>query len=813
MDTFLQDLKFAIRSLRARPVIAVVAILALALGIGANSAIFSLVHAVLLRPLPFKDADRLVLIWHDYGKGMNLAKASLSVPTYLEYRDHVEGFESVGVATPWNANLTGSGDPERLQGSLVSGTFFGTLGVAPALGRDFLPEEDKPGGNRVVLLSDGLFRRRFGADASIVGKTISLNGETHTVVGVLPADFQFMMPVDLYKPVAFTPEQAAPENHGNEFLVGVARIKPGVTMAQAGAQLAALGLKLQKQYYPEGWHPVMFPLRDEIVGDLRPALLMLNAAVACVLLIACANIANLLLARATGRAREIAVRAALGAGRRRLARLLLTESLLLGVLGGAAGLVVAAWGIRVLQAASPPQLLQNVLGGRPAGINLPVLAFTFGVSVLTGVLFGLLPALRASKTDLHDTLKEGARGESVGAHGHRLLGGFVVSQVAVAFVLLVGAGLLLRSFARLREVDPGFRPERVMTMRVALPPNRYDDNTAIGGFYGRLVENLRALPGVTAAALVSNLPMSGNNSSGSFEIEGSPTPDGQPSPHGDSHYVSHGYFETMGIPLVQGRCFDGRDASAGTPSIIVDEVLAKRYWPDGSALGHRLAKYGEGSGKQPQRVGADRRRLGGARSGARPRSGSPRLQRQGDDRVARRHDDDAALRHVAARRVRGHGAAFGGGRPVRRARLLGGAAHPRDRRAHGARRAGGGRRDDGGAARHAAGAGRARRRRRPRDRADALHPEPALRHRRRRPFDLRPVRDGTRGRGVVRVLHPGPTRRARRPHHRAALRIERLSLGRRGARTVRRRHRSSARRRPATAPSAGGRGRRQVASR
>jgi predicted permease len=599
MDTFLQDLKFAIRSLRARPAIAVVAILALALGIGANSAIFSLVHAVLLRPLPFKDADRLVLIWHDYGKGMNLAKASLSVPTYLEYRDHVEGFESVGVATPWNANLTGSGDPERLQGSLVSGTFFGTLGVAPALGRDFLPEEDKPGGNRVVLLSDGLFRRRFGADASIVGKTISLNGETHTVVGVLPADFQFMMPVDLYKPVAFTPEQAAPENHGNEFLVGVARIKPGVTMAQAGAQLAALGLKLQKQYYPEGWHPVMFPLRDEIVGDLRPALLMLNAAVACVLLIACANIANLLLARATGRAREIAVRAALGAGRRRLARLLLTESLLLGVLGGAAGLVVAAWGIRVLQAASPPQLLQNVLGGRPAGINLPVLAFTFGVSVLTGVLFGLLPALRASKTDLHDTLKEGARGESVGAHGHRLLGGFVVSQVAVAFVLLVGAGLLLRSFARLREVDPGFRPERVMTMRVALPPNRYDDNTAIGGFYGRLVENLRALPGVTAAALVSNLPMSGNNSSGSFEIEGSPTPDGQPSPHGDSHYVSHGYFETMGIPLVQGRCFDGRDASAGTPSIIVDEVLAKRYWPDGSALGHRLAKYGEGSGKQP----------------------------------------------------------------------------------------------------------------------------------------------------------------------------------------------------------------------
>jgi predicted permease len=598
MDTFLQDLKFAFRSLRARPVIALVAILALALGIGANSAIFSLVHAVLLRPLPFKDPDRLVLIWHEYG-GMNLAKASISVPTFLEYRDHVEGFESVAVSTPWNANLTGAGDPERLDGSLVSGAFFGTLGVAPVIGRDFLPEEDKPGGNRVVILSDGLFRRRFGADASIIGKTVSLNGENHTVVGVLPAGFQFNRPVDLYRPVGFTPEQITPDNHGNEFLVGVARVKAGVTMDQAKAQLAAIGVKLQKQFYPEGWRPYMVPLREELVGDLRPALLMLNAAVACVLLIACANIANLLLARATGRAREIAVRAALGAGRGRLARLLLTESLLLGFLGGAFGLVVAAWGIRALQAAAPPQLLMNVLGGRPAGINLPVLLFTFGVSVLTGVLFGLLPALRASRVDLHDTLKEGARGESIGAHGHRLLGGFVVSQVAVAFVLLVGAGLLLRSFARLREVDPGFRAERVMTMRVALPPNRYADNTAIDGFYGRLVDGLKAIPGVKEAALVSNLPMSGNNSSGSFEIEGKPTPDGQPSPHGDSHYVSRGYFETMEIPLVQGRFFDGRDAAQGTPSIIIDDVLARRYWPDGSALGHRLAKYGEGSEKQP----------------------------------------------------------------------------------------------------------------------------------------------------------------------------------------------------------------------
>jgi predicted permease len=592
MDTFLQDLKYAFRSLLARPAISAVAILALALGIGANSAIFSLVHAVLLRPLPFTDPDRIVMIWHEY-KGMNLAKATISAPTYLEYRDHVEGFESVSVATNWSANLTGSGDPERLQGGRVSGNVFRTLGVKPALGRDFLPEEDAPGGDRVVMISDGLFKRRFGADPAIVGKTLSLNGETFNVVGVLPAGFQFLQPVDVYKPIAFKPEETSPDNHGFEYLVGVARIKRGVTLEQAKAQLKAVGEKLQKQFYPEGWGPYLVPVRDEIVGDLRPALLMLNAAVACVLLIACANVANLLLARATARAKEIAVRVALGAGRRTIVRLLLTESLLLGLLGGAAGLLVARWGIQALEALAPTRLVQTVLGGRPVTINATVLAFTLGVSILTGLLFGLAPALRASRADLHDMLKDGARGEAVGARGHRLLGGFVVSQMAVAFVLLVGAGLLLRSFARLREVDPGFRAEKIMTMRITLPANRYDGDLAVGNFYDGLMDRLKALPGVTAAAGISNLPMAQNNASGSFEIEGSPTPDGQPGPHGDSHYVTHGYFEAMAIPVVEGRFFDTRDAREGTPSIIVDDVLAKRYWPQGGALGHRLSKAGE----------------------------------------------------------------------------------------------------------------------------------------------------------------------------------------------------------------------------
>src|SRR5262245_41375152 len=378
MDNFLQDLKYAFRTLCARPAISAVAILALALGIGANSAIFSLVHAVLLRPLPFHDPDRVVMIWHE-DKGMNLAKATISVPTFLEYRDHIEGFESVSVATNWSANLTGAGDPERLAGGRVSGNLFRTLGVKAALGRDFLPEEDAPGAPRVAMISDGLFKRRFGADPSIVGRTLSLNGEAHTVVGVLPQGFQFLQPVDVYRPTAFTAEESAPTNHGFEYLVGVARIKRDVTLAQAKAELKALGEKLQKQFYPEGWGPYLVPARDEIVGDLKPALLMLNAAVACVLLIACANVANLLLARATARGKEIAVRVALGAGRRTIARLLLTESLLLGLIGGAAGLLVARWGIQALEALAPTRLVQTVLGGRPVTINAAVLAFTLGV--------------------------------------------------------------------------------------------------------------------------------------------------------------------------------------------------------------------------------------------------------------------------------------------------------------------------------------------------------------------------------------------------------------------------------------------------
>ena len=598
MDQLLQDLKFAVRSLSARPGFTAIALLALAVGIGANSAIFSVVHAVLIRPLPFAEPDRLVMIWHDYTES-NLPKASISVPSYLEYRDHMQAFEQVAAATPWSANLTGSGDPERVQGMLVTANFLRTLGVGPAAGRDFLPEEDRPGANRVVILGHGLWERRFASDRSIVGRTVALNGEEHTVVGVLPAGIAPLRPADLYKPIAFTDAQRAPSNHGNEFLLNVARLRAGATLERARAEMDALAARLREQYYDQGWRVSIVPLRDETVGDVRPALLILMTAVGCVLLITCANVANLLLARATARRREIALRAALGAGRWRLVRQLLTESVLLAVAGGALGLLLAVWGIRAIVAAAPDEAARALQAGSRLGVDPTVLLFTLLVSVLTGLLFGTAPAARLSRTDLNETLKEGSRGQGIGARGHRLLGGLVVVQVALALVLLVGAGLLVRSFTRLRRVDPGFRAENLLTFQVTLPTGRYDSDLQVRGFFDALLPRLRSLPGVRQAAAVSNLPMSGDNAGASFAIEGVREEPHQPGPHGDSHVVTDGYFATLGIPVLRGRGFDGQDGPDSTPAAVVDQVLADRYWPGQDPLGHRLAFAFEGSPEKP----------------------------------------------------------------------------------------------------------------------------------------------------------------------------------------------------------------------
>ena len=598
MDALLQDLRYGLRMLTTRPGFTAVALVALALGIGANTAMFSVVDAVLLRPLPYRDAGRLVMIWHEYAQ-MNLPKATLSVPSYLEYRDHVQGFESVAAAANWSANLTGAGDPEQVQGARVTGNFLTTIGVAPMLGRDFLKEEDAPGGEHVVILSHGLWQRRFGGDRGVLGRTLELNGESHTVIGVMPPSFLFFRPADLYRPIAFTVEQSAPANHGNEFLIGVARLKPGVTMQQAGAEMDGIAARLRKEFYVEGWSPRLFPLLDEMTGEVRPAILVLMGAVGCVLLIACSNVANLLLARATGRQREMAIRSALGAGRLRVIRQLITESVVLGVAGGALGLLVAWLGLKVLVAAAPEATAQMVLGGRAVGLDGTALGFALAVSLLTGLVFGLAPALQASRLDVNGMLKEGGRGEGLGRRGHRLLGGFVVSQVAVALVLLVGAGLLIRSFVRLRAVDPGFRPDHVLTMRLTLPQSRYAEDGQVAAFYDDLLRRTSALPGVQSSATISNLPMGGDNASASFAIEGQNVPEGQPSPHGDSHVVSQDYFRTLGIPLVQGRVFEPGDGPDATQVAAIDQVLADRYWPKGDALGHRMRLFFEGSDDKP----------------------------------------------------------------------------------------------------------------------------------------------------------------------------------------------------------------------
>jgi putative ABC transport system permease protein len=599
MGDLLLDLRYGLRGLLARPGFTAAALVTLTLGIGATTAIFSIVRAVLIEPLPYAAPDRLVMLWHNYAS-INLPKATLSVPAYIEYRDHVAGFESVAVGTNWNANLTGGGEPERVQGVRVTADFLRTLGVGVTRGRDFLPEEDRPGGEGVVILSEGLWKRRFGADPGLVGKPIDLNGQAHTVVGILPPGFSFLMPADLLKPIAFKPDEEAASNHGFEYLIGLARLKPGVTFSQARSQMDVLVTRLRKEFYDEGWGVTMTPLLEEMTGDVRPALMVLLGAVGCLLLLACANVANLLLARAAARQREIAVRCAIGAGRRRIVTQLLTESALLAIIGGAFGLVVAFWAVRLLAAAAPAQVMQTVLGGRTVGLDLPVLGFTLGLSLLTSLLFGLAPALRASRPDLAETLKEGARAEGLGGRGHRLLGGLVVAQVACALILLIGAGLLGRSFIRLRQVDPGFKSDGVLTMNVSLPAARYAEDGQVTGFFDRLVPRLNALPGVTQAAAISNLPMGGNYSSGSFQVEGRSVGEHEAGPHGDSHYVAGDYFATMQIPLVRGRTFDAREAGAGgTPAIIIDKVLADRYFANDDPIGHRLAKMGEGTPKEP----------------------------------------------------------------------------------------------------------------------------------------------------------------------------------------------------------------------
>ena len=582
---FLNDLRYAIRMQRKNPGFTIVAVIALALGIGANTAIFSVVNTVLLRRLPYKDPDRLVMVWEEATKA-GYPQDTPAAANFIDWRDQNQVFEGMAATDYTSFNLTGSGEPERLEGRRVSTNLFPLLGVEPQVGRVFTAAEDRPGSERVVVLSHGLWQRRFGGDPGIVGKTLTLNGAGYTVVGVMPARFQFPTVDDeAWVPIAFTQEEAT--DRGRKYLKVVARLKPGVAMAQAQADMSTIATRLQQQY-PEtntDLGAVITPLHEHLVGDIRPALLILLGAVGLVLLIACANVANLLLARAAVRQKEIAVRVALGARRQRLIRQFLTESIFLSTLGGIVGLVIAYVGLVVLKAFIP----ENISQARAISIDYNVLGFTLLVAVATGLIFGLAPAIQSIRFNQIETLKEGGRDAATGGSGKRLRGLLVMAEVAISLVLLIGAGLLINSFLRLRNVDPGFNPDNLLTMKIVLPDSKYERMAQRSAFYSELTQRLQSIPGVKSAAVTTNLPLYLQGNSISISIEGRPEPPPGQEPIMVTRMISPGYFDTMSIPLLKGRQLTDQDTDTSPDVVVISETMARRLWPGEDAIGKRIA--------------------------------------------------------------------------------------------------------------------------------------------------------------------------------------------------------------------------------
>ncbi len=582
MGTMLQDVRFALRMLLKSPGFTAVAVLTLALGIGANSAIFSVVNGVVLKPLPFVDPDRLAMVFES-----NLAKGwdrfSVSPANFADWRDQTRAFTRMAAFRMSSFTLTGGDDPEVIDGALVSADLFSLLGAVPLHGRTFLAEEDQPGKSHVVVITHGLWQSRFGTDRDLVGSTLTLNGEPYTVVGIMPPGFRFT-PAALYTPIAFTAEELA--RRGSHYNNVVGRLAPGVSIQQAQSEMETIASGLRQQY-PDtntGWGVVIDDLREVAVGDVRPALLALTGAVGFVLLIACANVANLLLARAAERRKEIAIRTALGAGRARLVRQLLTESLLLAGLGGGLGLLIALWGTDLLVRVSPGSIPRS----SEIHIDGPVLGFTLGVSLLTGLVFGLLPAIQISRSNLHETLKEGGR-TSDAASRHLARNVLVVSEVALALVLLICAGLMIKSFRRVVSVDPGFNSAGLLTMELALPRSKYAEPGKQRAFLDQALDRIEALPGVESAAAVTTAPLSGNDLIYSFQMDGMPTPSSGENPSANYYAVSHDYFRTMSIPLRKGRLFTARDTGSSARVAIVDETFVRRFAPDQDPIGKMFA--------------------------------------------------------------------------------------------------------------------------------------------------------------------------------------------------------------------------------
>jgi putative ABC transport system permease protein len=567
-----------------RPGFTLVAVLTLALGIGANTAIFSMVNAVLLRELPLKNPEQLVWIW---STRTDRDKAFFSIPNFIDYRDQNQTLAQMAAFANWGANLTERGDPARLQGIRLTPNAFEMLGVEAALGRTLLPDDGRPESQRVVVLSYGTWQRRFGADPGLIGKTLVLNNDSYTVVGVLPQDF--VIPnaeTEMVTPLLMETDPRRTER-GSNFLRAFARMRPDVSREQVQADLAAITTRLQQQYAVENGKmttPRVLSLREEIVGSYRKALWLVLGAVGLVLLIACSNLANLLLARASARHKEIAVRTALGASRLRLVRQLITESMLLALVGGVLGMFLATWGVDALLALSPTDLPRVA----EVSIDARVLTFTLCISLLAGLIFGLAPALQASRVDLNEELKGEGRGMSAGGRHNRTRNLLVVSEIALSLILLIGAGLLVKSFVRLQQVSPGFVADNLLLVRLSLPQAKYAKREQVSDFYTKLAPRLQTLPGVEGAGAASVLPLSGMNARTDFAIVGRPLLKPTDMPAAQNRVVTPGYFKLMSIPLIKGREFTELDKADAPGVVLIDEAAARRYWPNENPVGARL---------------------------------------------------------------------------------------------------------------------------------------------------------------------------------------------------------------------------------
>lgn len=585
MNTVFKDLQYAGRTLLKQPGFTIVAVVTLALGIGANTAIFSVVNAVLLKPLQFHDPNRLVMVWEE-ASFAGFPHNTPAPANYVDWKTQNRSFEDMAAVGTRSLNLTGDGEPERISALSVTANFFPLLGVQPLAGRGFAPEEDRPGANKVVILSYGLWQSRYGGAQTIIGKSILLNNEQYAVIGVMPANFQFLEnDVRLWVPLALTPEEMA--SRGNHYLTVVARIKPGILLAHAQAEMDGLMQRIGKDHPDQTFGgklgAVVIPLHQELAGDMRRPLMMLLVAVGLVLLIACANVASLMLTRAANRRREIAVRTALGASRWRMVRQMLTESVLLASCGGLFGLVLAFWSFEFLEKLVPPNMTQLAV----LKLDARMLLFALILSMLTGILFGLVPAVQSTRVDLNEALKQG-RGRLASSLGSRVRGSMVVLQVALSLMLLIGAGLLIQTLFHLHNQYSMLKPESVLTVRTVLPSSKYAEPSQRTGFYEQVLDRVSRLPGVVSAGYTTSVPLSWKGGTSGFYPEGTKDPLPGMSYDANHRQVSSDYLRAMNIRLIHGRHFDDRDNARSMPVAIINDTMSRQYWPSENALGKRF---------------------------------------------------------------------------------------------------------------------------------------------------------------------------------------------------------------------------------